>query len=114
VTKVLSLRVPDDLAEWVTAYAKKRGVTRQALLEDAVRSFRRDCEPGLLSAITANAAHPGGELTEEVLADALEQGSKPRPVIPALSERERLAIRTDALRMMGLRAPESAHGRAKK
>jgi hypothetical protein len=47
VTKVLSLRVPDDLAEWASAYAKERGVTRQALIEGALRSFREDCQGGV-------------------------------------------------------------------
>jgi hypothetical protein len=47
VTKVLSLRVPDDLAEWASAYAKERGVTRQALIEGALRSFREGCQGGV-------------------------------------------------------------------
>lgn len=47
MTKVLSLRVDDDLAEWADDYAKARGVTRQALLEEGLRSFREDCESGV-------------------------------------------------------------------
>lgn len=47
MTKVLSLRVPDDLAEWAEAYAKQRGVTRQALIEEGLRSFQADCESGV-------------------------------------------------------------------
>lgn len=47
MTKVLSLRVADDLAEWATAYAETRGVTRQALLEEGLRSFKEDCERGV-------------------------------------------------------------------
>lgn len=47
MTEVLSLRVDDDLAEWATAYAKSRGVSRQALLEQAVRSFKEDCDSGV-------------------------------------------------------------------
>lgn len=47
MTKVLSLRVGDDLAEWADAYAKSRGVTKQALLEEGLRSFREDCERGV-------------------------------------------------------------------
>lgn len=47
MTKVLSLRVQDDLAEWADEYAEKRGVTRQALLEEGLRSFRSDCESGV-------------------------------------------------------------------
>jgi hypothetical protein len=47
MTKVLSLRVEDDLADWATAYADSRGVTRQALLEEGLRSFKADCEAGV-------------------------------------------------------------------
>jgi hypothetical protein len=47
MTKVLSLRVADDLAEWADVYAKQRGVTRQALLEEGLRSFQEDCENGV-------------------------------------------------------------------
>lgn len=46
-SKVLSLRVPDELAEWADSYAQSRGVTRQELLENAVRDFREDCESGV-------------------------------------------------------------------
>jgi hypothetical protein len=46
-TKVLSLRVSEDLADWADGYAKARGVTRQALLEEGLRSFREDCERGV-------------------------------------------------------------------
>lgn len=80
MTKVLSLRVPDDLAEWASAYAEKRGVTKQALLEEAVRSFREDCEGGVPD-LVANAKHPGGELTDEAVAVAAKQVAK-RPVPP--------------------------------
>jgi predicted transcriptional regulator len=47
MTKVLSLRVPDGLAEWADEYAKSRGVTRQALIEGALASFKEDCEAGV-------------------------------------------------------------------
>lgn len=47
MTKVLSLRVADDLAEWAEAYASKRGVTKQALLEEGLRGFKDDCERGV-------------------------------------------------------------------
>lgn len=45
--KVLSVRVDDDLAEWVDAYAKERGVSRQVLLENALRDFKDDCASGV-------------------------------------------------------------------
>lgn len=47
MTKVLSLRVPDDLAAWVESYADQRGVTRQALIEEGLRSFMEDCSSGV-------------------------------------------------------------------
>lgn len=47
MTKVLSLRVQDDLAEWADAFAAERGVTKQALLDEGLRCFRRDCESGV-------------------------------------------------------------------
>lgn len=47
MTKVLSLRVPDDLAVWVEEYAGQRGVTRQALIEQGLRSFMEDCVAGV-------------------------------------------------------------------
>jgi predicted transcriptional regulator len=47
MTKVLSLRVPDDLAEWADSYAESRGVTRQALCEQALVAFKEDCEAGV-------------------------------------------------------------------
>lgn len=46
-TKVLSLRVPEELAEWADEYAAARGVPRQELLENALQSFREDCEAGV-------------------------------------------------------------------
>jgi hypothetical protein len=115
VTKVLSLRVSDDLAEWVDREAAERGVTRQSLLGSVLRSFRGDCEAGVsrLDAVAPDASAGVGKASREVVPYPMAEGVS-RPVIPALSERERLAMRTDALRMMRLRAPESAHGRAKK
>jgi predicted transcriptional regulator len=65
VTKVLSLRVQDDLAEWADEYAEKRGVTRQALLEEGLRSFKADCEGGV----------------PEIRAQAREQASLSRAVL---------------------------------
>ena len=47
MSKVLGLRVDEDLAEWAKSYAESRGVTTQALLEQAVRSFKEDCDSGV-------------------------------------------------------------------
>jgi predicted transcriptional regulator len=46
-SKVLSLRVPEELAAWADEYAKERGVTRQALLEAAIESYRADARTGV-------------------------------------------------------------------
>lgn len=43
----MTARVPAELAEWASAYAKERGVTRQALIEEAVRSLREDASGGV-------------------------------------------------------------------
>jgi hypothetical protein len=108
-TKMVSLRLDEELLGWATAYAKERGVSRTGVVEAALRSYRGDRVdgvpdfglgdlpvvgvpgPGLLSAVTANASHPGGELTEEVLVEALEQASKPRPAPPVVAPRVRPA-----------------------
>lgn len=47
MTVVLSARVPDELGAWVKGYAAERGVTAQALLEQAVRAFRVECGRGV-------------------------------------------------------------------
>ena len=47
MSKVLSLRVPDGLAEWADEYAEARGVKRADLLVSALESFREDCERGV-------------------------------------------------------------------
>jgi len=58
MSKVLSVRVDDGLAEWVDAYAKERGKARQEVLLAAVRCFREDCRGGVpeLGPVEATAA----------------------------------------------------------
>lgn len=46
-TKVLGVRVPEDLAVWAKAYAETRAVPVQAVLEEALRSFKVECESGV-------------------------------------------------------------------
>lgn len=46
-SKVLSLRVEEELAAWAEEYAEARGVSKQELLAGALRSFREDCERGV-------------------------------------------------------------------
>ena len=41
------MRVDDELAAWADEYAASRGVSRTALLESAIVSFRGDCEAGV-------------------------------------------------------------------
>lgn len=45
--KVVSLRLPEELLDWATAYAKERGVARSDLLVQGLQSFREDCEAGV-------------------------------------------------------------------
>jgi hypothetical protein len=64
VTKVLTARVPDELADWAEGYARERGVTRQALIEEAVRSLKEDAEggvPDIRDRASRQVATPSGE-----------------------------------------------------
>lgn len=45
--KVLSVRVPEELAAWLDEYAKERGVSRTDLLASALASFREDAKAGV-------------------------------------------------------------------
>lgn len=47
MSKLVSLRIDDELVAWAEAYAKQRGSSRSAVLEEALRSFRQDCEGGV-------------------------------------------------------------------
>lgn len=138
-TKVLSLRVPAELAEWADGYAKSRGVTRQALCEQALQSFRLDCETGVPELRAAARRQAALDVQD---ADVVGVGDCPkRPgslghVWRAPSEDSRrrcrfcdLPGRGDASRGEGgffedataersalfslLRAPASSHGKAK-
>jgi hypothetical protein len=42
-TKMVSLRVDEELLGWATGYAKERGVSRTSVVEAALRSLREDC-----------------------------------------------------------------------
>jgi hypothetical protein len=46
MTKIVTVRVPDDLREWLDGYAKERGVDRSTVLLTAIASFREDCQGG--------------------------------------------------------------------
>lgn len=45
--KMVSLRLPEELAAWAEAYAAQRGVSRTDLLIEGLVSFREDCERGV-------------------------------------------------------------------
>jgi hypothetical protein len=140
VTKVLSLRVPDDLAEWAEGYAKERGVTRQALIEGALVSFREDCEAGVPE-LRAAARRQSSVADDRGVGDCPERpdgfghvwssakvdSTRPCRFCGALGRGRRNergevvepgffegATSERALLYARLRAPESAHGRAKK
>jgi hypothetical protein len=44
--KVKSFRLRVDLLAWVESYAKQRGSTQVAVLEEAIAGLRLDCEGG--------------------------------------------------------------------
>jgi hypothetical protein len=46
-TKMVSLRVDEELLGWATGYAKERGVSRTSVVEAALRSLREDCARGV-------------------------------------------------------------------
>lgn len=47
MSKLVSLRLPDDVAEWIESYRQERGWSRAELIGQALSSFRRDCEGGV-------------------------------------------------------------------
>jgi hypothetical protein len=47
MAKVVSVRVPEDLADWLDGYAERRGVTRGALVLSALVEFRDSAERGV-------------------------------------------------------------------
>jgi hypothetical protein len=130
--KMVSLRLDEELLEWADAYAKEREVSRTALLESALVSFREDCKAGvpeLREAARRQSSvretegvgecpfHEGGHVFAPPSKDPLRRcehcglrGRGPKGedsfLQTATSERALLFAR--------LRAPESAHGRAKK
>jgi hypothetical protein len=42
----VDIRVESELAEWAVVYAAERGVTKTAVYEAALQSFREDAESG--------------------------------------------------------------------
>jgi hypothetical protein len=53
MSKVVSGRVPDELADWLDAYAKERGVTRASVLASAIVALRGDAAGGVPEVKTA-------------------------------------------------------------
>lgn len=47
MSKLVSMRLEDELASWVESYREKRGWSRAELISKALRSFRADCEGGV-------------------------------------------------------------------
>lgn len=94
MTKVLSLRVPDDLAAWADEYAGLRGVTRQDLLVSALESFREGCLSGV----------PELRARIRLVQEPVRSGLKPAREDFAVACRERAEL------FGGLRSPASARG----
>jgi predicted transcriptional regulator len=45
--KVVSVRVPEEVADWLDEYAKARGASRAEVIESALAGFKDDCERGV-------------------------------------------------------------------
>jgi hypothetical protein len=71
MSKVVSGRVPDELADWLDAYAKERGVTRAAMLASAIEALRGDAAGGVPEVLDAKSPADG-------------RGKVSRPVVPAV------------------------------
>jgi predicted transcriptional regulator len=138
--KMVSLRLDEELLEWADAYAKERGVSRTALLESALASFRVDAESGVPELREAARRQSSveddrgvGDCPERpdgfghVWSSAKVDSSRPCRFCGALGRGRRNergevvepgffegATSERALLYARLRAPESAHGRAKK
>jgi hypothetical protein len=132
-TKMVSLRVDEELLGWATGYAAEREVSRSELLESALVSFREDCDRGVpeLRAAAARQSsvpskaegvgecpkaeggHVFGPASEDALRRCVHCGLPGRGPKGEDSFLQR-ATSERALLFARLRAPESAHGRAKK
>jgi hypothetical protein len=71
MSKVVSGRVPDELADWLDAYAKERGVTRAAMLASAIEALRGDAAGGVPDVKVAKTYPnvPGVKRGSDVLAE---------------------------------------------
>lgn len=58
MTKVMSLRLDDELAAWVDRYAKERGVNRTQVLEGAVLSLQEGAKAGVPDLPQAKTSSP--------------------------------------------------------
>jgi metal-responsive CopG/Arc/MetJ family transcriptional regulator len=54
VSKLVSLRLEDELASWVEGYREARGWSRAELISTALRSFRADSEDGVPDLVSAS------------------------------------------------------------
>jgi transcription elongation factor Elf1 len=85
VSRVLSVRVVDELAEWVDGYAEGRGMRRAAVVESALRAFRDLATGGVPElAQTPRAGKRAPVVPEQVAASARASGV---PAVVAESER---------------------------
>jgi hypothetical protein len=74
----VAVRLDPVVVEWADAYAKERGVSRQAVLEGAVLDFREDAERGVRDVPRLDAVAP--RVAEGV-------GKVSRPVVPPPKQR---------------------------
>jgi hypothetical protein len=74
----VAVRLDPEVVEWADAYAKERGVSRQAVLEGAVLDFREDAQRGVPDLPRLDAVAPDA---------SVGVGKASRPVVPAPKQR---------------------------
>lgn len=116
-TKVLTARVPGELAEWADSYAVSRGSTRQAVIRAALVAFRRDCAGGVPDLPEDEPAANVPTAADRRAAAVAATGGAVRPasdLVPVATQ-VLLGGRQRALNeAKARRAPASAHGKAAK
>jgi hypothetical protein len=73
-TKMVSLRLDEELLEWATGFAAERGVSRTSVVELALRSLREDARGGV-----ARSVGPAPAKVERKLARLAQPPVQQRP-----------------------------------
>jgi predicted transcriptional regulator len=74
--KVVSVRVPEEVADWLDEYAKARGASRAEVIESALAGFKDDCERGVpeLRKLAREQASYTGRVKDRGVGDCPERG----------------------------------------